>query len=222
VYEPVAYRAATLFFCISALANVDPMYQWSMQFYTSLFTNSVKKTPKPTLPPSMAQMKPAKKEVERQKLRILALMNVLTKNLYSNICRSLFERHKLLFSFLLATDILKSNMSMTNPQYVDPNHLRFFLVGNTSLELNKPNPTTSNKNNTDNKDITFLTDVVWGELLSLSNLSSFESFDDLVVQNLSLFQKIVDDVNPLQLINSFLFKEEIKLKKKRVKCSKIQ
>ena len=89
VYEPVAYRAATLFFCISALANVDPMYQWSMQFYTSLFTNSVKKTPKPTLPPSMAQMKPAKKEVERQKLRILALMNVLTKNLYSNICRTL-------------------------------------------------------------------------------------------------------------------------------------
>ncbi len=83
-------------------------------------------------------------------------------------------------------------MSMTNPQYVDPNHLRFFLVGNTSLELNKPNPTTANKNNTDNKDITFLTDVVWGELLSLSNLSSFETFDDLVVQNLSLFQKIVD------------------------------
>ena len=80
-------------------------------------------------------------------------------------------------------------MSMTNPQYVDPNHLRFFLVGNTSLELNKPNPTTANKNNA---EITFLTDVVWGELLSLSNLSSFETFDDLVVQNLSLFQKIVD------------------------------
>ena len=68
-YEPVADRAATLFFCIASLANVDPMYQWSMQFYTSLFTNSVRKTPKPSLPPTMAQLKPAQKGEEIQMLK---------------------------------------------------------------------------------------------------------------------------------------------------------
>ena len=44
-----------------------------MQFYTSLFMNSVRKTPKPSLPPSMAQLKPAQKDLERQTLRIQAL-----------------------------------------------------------------------------------------------------------------------------------------------------
>ena len=57
VYEPVAHRAATLFFCIAALQNVDPMYQWSMQFYTQLLEASIKRTVSPSLPPHMAQMK---------------------------------------------------------------------------------------------------------------------------------------------------------------------
>lgn len=39
VYVPVAYRASILFFCIADLATVDPMYQFSLQWYAFLFVS---------------------------------------------------------------------------------------------------------------------------------------------------------------------------------------
>ncbi len=37
LYRPVALRASLLFFCISDLATVDPMYQYSLSWLISLF-----------------------------------------------------------------------------------------------------------------------------------------------------------------------------------------
>jgi len=37
-YQPVAKQASGLFFCISELANIDPMYQYSLDFFKGLFT----------------------------------------------------------------------------------------------------------------------------------------------------------------------------------------
>jgi dynein heavy chain len=36
-YEPVAFRSAQLFFCIADLCSVDPMYQYSLDWYIDLF-----------------------------------------------------------------------------------------------------------------------------------------------------------------------------------------
>jgi dynein heavy chain, axonemal len=32
-YKPIAMRTAGLFFCIQELANIDPMYQYSLPFF---------------------------------------------------------------------------------------------------------------------------------------------------------------------------------------------
>ena len=40
-YRPVATRASVLFFCISDLAAVDPMYQYSLAWFIMLFLRSV-------------------------------------------------------------------------------------------------------------------------------------------------------------------------------------
>lgn len=40
-YRPVAFRASILFFCIVDLALIDPMYQYSLQWFNYLFVNSV-------------------------------------------------------------------------------------------------------------------------------------------------------------------------------------
>ena len=37
LYRPVAVRASLLFFCISDLALVDPMYQYSLTWFINLF-----------------------------------------------------------------------------------------------------------------------------------------------------------------------------------------
>lgn len=55
--------------------------------------------------------------------RILSLNNYFTLSLYRNVCRSLFEKHKLLFSFLLVTKILFGDNK------IDPLEWRYFLAG---------------------------------------------------------------------------------------------
>jgi len=36
-YQPVAMRTSGLFFCITDLATMDPMYQYSLDFFKGLF-----------------------------------------------------------------------------------------------------------------------------------------------------------------------------------------
>lgn len=40
-YRPVAERTAGLFFCITDLANIDPMYQYSLNFFINLFIAAI-------------------------------------------------------------------------------------------------------------------------------------------------------------------------------------
>jgi dynein heavy chain, axonemal len=108
-----------LFFCIVDLANIDPMYQYSLQWFQRLFAAGVKNSePDP--------------ETEK---RIKNLKDYFTLSLYQNVCRSLFETHKLLFSFLLCTKILFGDNK------IDQNEWRFFLAGPSGQIDPKPNPT---------------------------------------------------------------------------------
>ena len=44
-FRAVAFRAQILFFTIVDLAVIDPMYQYSLQWFTGLFCNSVDNSP---------------------------------------------------------------------------------------------------------------------------------------------------------------------------------
>ncbi len=55
--------------------------------------------------------------------RIEILNNYFTYLIYSNVCRSLFERHKLLFSFILTTRIMQGNGE------IDASEWRFLVSG---------------------------------------------------------------------------------------------
>lgn len=39
-YRPVAYRGAIMYFCVRDFNVVDPMYQYSLQWFTNLFVQA--------------------------------------------------------------------------------------------------------------------------------------------------------------------------------------
>ena len=45
-YTPVAVHSSILFFCISNLGSIDPMYQYSMSWFVTLFLASIRNSKK--------------------------------------------------------------------------------------------------------------------------------------------------------------------------------
>ena len=77
-----------------------------------------------------------------------------TRLLYENICRSLFEKDKLLFSFLMCLKIMDEDKTKEVP--LDQKEVRFLMTGGTSVEMERPNP--SGKDG-------WMTDKIWSSVL---------------------------------------------------------
>ena len=90
-YRSVARRGSVLYFVVADLALVDPMYQYSLEFFTRLFNRRLDKS--------------EKSEVLQDRLTIL--IADVTESFFLNICRGLFEKDKLLYSFLNAASVLR-------------------------------------------------------------------------------------------------------------------
>ncbi|XP_016065513.1 PREDICTED: dynein heavy chain 1, axonemal [Miniopterus natalensis] len=161
-YIPVAVRTQILFFCVSDLANVDPMYQYSLEWFLNIFLSGIANS----------------ERADNLKKRIANINRYLTYNLYSNVCRSLFEKHKLMFAFLLCARI------MMNENKINQSEWRYLLSGG-SIQVMTENPAAD-----------WLSERAWRDILALSNLPAFSSFATDFVKHLSEFKAIFDSPEP--------------------------
>jgi dynein heavy chain len=164
-FRVVAFRASILYFAITDLDKIDPMYQYSLQWFQRLFAAGVKKS----------------EQTSEVQARIKALNDFFTLSLYQNVCRSLFERHKLLFSFLLCMKIL------IEAKQINMDEWRFFLAGPSGDIEEKPNPTD------------WMDDLEWGQLnkqlFCLEKHENFRGIESYFAEFHKKFKKIYDAVD---------------------------
>ncbi|XP_073479664.1 dynein axonemal heavy chain 3-like [Aquarana catesbeiana] len=165
-YRPVANHSSVIFFVISDLAYIDSMYQFSLAWYINVYINAIRKS------------EPSQKLQER----ITYLNNYFTNSIYEQVCRSLFEKHKLLFSFLLCVGIQRNRGLANNEEW------HFLLTGGVALEIPQANP-----------DPTWLKDKSWGEILRLSTLPIFSQLDDHFCSNISEWKSIYESSHPNEM-----------------------
>ena len=83
-----SYRVcATIYF--TDIANIEPMYQYSLPWFINLFGNSIEKSEKST-------------DLD---VRIKSLNDYFTYSLFCNVSQSLFEKDKILFAFAMSLKI---------------------------------------------------------------------------------------------------------------------
>nr|XP_061814136.1 dynein axonemal heavy chain 1-like [Nerophis lumbriciformis] len=161
-YVPVAVRTQILFFCVSDLSNVDPMYQYSLEWFLGIFMVGILNA----------------KRADTVEERIENINEYFTFSLYCNVCRSLFEKHKLMFAFLLCARILMNDGEINMAEW------RNLLSGGMpSQEL--PNPAMS-----------WLSDRAWKDILGLSSLETYKDLASTFDQHLPGFKNIFDSNIP--------------------------
>ena len=111
-YSPVAHHCSLLFFLVSKLVQADVMYQYSLTWFLQLFhlaLDDFRGRADDDQEPSG--------EEEAEAIGIDHLAEYFTHELYSNVCRSLFEKDKLLFSFLLAAKLAQARGDLAPGEY---------------------------------------------------------------------------------------------------------
>uniref|UniRef100_A0A8C8RBM1 Dynein axonemal heavy chain 3 n=1 Tax=Pelusios castaneus TaxID=367368 RepID=A0A8C8RBM1_9SAUR len=162
-YKPVAVHSSTVFFCISDLANIEPMYQYSLTWFINLYIQSIANS----------------KKSEDLPERIENIIEHFTVSIYNNVCRSLFEKDKLLFSLLLTVGIMKGE------DKIDDEAWRFLLTGGVALDNPYLNPAPE-----------WLSDKSWAEIVRASSLKNLHGLMDHVRENVAKWKMIYDSAKP--------------------------
>ncbi|XP_076997717.1 dynein axonemal heavy chain 3 [Tamandua tetradactyla] len=162
-YKPVAVHSATIFFCISDLANIEPMYQYSLTWFINLYLQSLAHS----------------RKSEELELRIEYIIEHFTLSIYKNICRSLFEKDKLLFSLLLTVGIMKEKKQINEETWY------FLLTGGVALDNPFPNPVPE-----------WLPEKAWAEVVRASALPKLKGLKEHLEENINEWKVIYDSAWP--------------------------
>ena len=155
-YAPCGKYTAVLFFAISDLANIEPMYQYSLPWFVNLFVGSI----------AAAEMS------DDVGQRLDHVNDHFTYALYVNVCRSLFEKDKLMFAFLLCSRILGAEGRVHEDEWM------FLLTGGMGA-VDEPNPAAE-----------WLSTPAWQEIVRLGALPAFSDLTGLFKRELSTFRDI--------------------------------
>ncbi|CAH1962386.1 unnamed protein product [Acanthoscelides obtectus] len=166
-YRTVATRGSVLYFVVAMLSEIDPMYQYSLKYFNQVFNNVIETSEK-------------SKDLLT---RLVILYREITLAVYTNISRGLFERHKLIFSFMLCVAIFQQS------GVIDDSQWNYLLRGPIGAKGNYPKK----------PDYPAITDFMWTAANFLA--ASYEKFKDLPDNLINVHRVTVGDFDlTIQLI----------------------
>lgn len=140
-FRAVAARGSILYFLIVEMSNVNVMYQNSLKQFLTIFDNSITKS--------------AKSGVAEE--RIVNVLRYLTREVWAFTQRSLYERHKLLFTLMMAMKIDCQKGAIGHDEFLA------FIKGGASLDLKAVAP----------KPFRWILDMTWLNLVEIGKLPTF-------------------------------------------------
>jgi len=133
------------------MSNVNAMYQNSLKQFLVIFNNSITKS--------------TKSSVTEERINII--LRYLTYEVYKFTNRSLYERHKQLFTLMLAIKIDYHNGNISHEEFLT------FIKGGASLDLNAVAP----------KPFRWILDITWLNLVEISKLDAFSTVLQIIELN---------------------------------------
>lgn len=140
-FRAVAGRGSILYFLIVEMSNVNIMYQNSLKQFLNIFDNSITKS--------------TKSNVTEERINII--LKYLTYEVWAFTLRSLYERHKALFTLMLGMKIDCHRGIISHDEFMA------FVKGGASLDLNAVTP----------KPFRWILDITWLNLVEISKLKTF-------------------------------------------------
>ncbi|KAI8431134.1 hypothetical protein MSG28_001183, partial [Choristoneura fumiferana] len=150
-FRAVAARGSILYFLIVEMSNVNLMYQNSLKQFLTIFDNSITKS--------------TKSNVTEERINII--LKYLTHEVWVFTLRSLYERHKALFTLMLAMKI------DVHRQLISHDEFMAFVKGGASLDLNAVTP----------KPFRWILDITWLNLVEISKLKTFSDVLQKITSN---------------------------------------
>lgn len=117
-YRPAAARGSVLYFVIADMAMIERMYQYSLQYFKKLFKFNIEESEK-------------NEDVD---IRVKTIIDVCTEEIFFNICRGLFEKDKVLFAFMITSQVLKHSGEIAADNW------NFFVSGSGILDTSTVQP----------------------------------------------------------------------------------
>ncbi|CAH1099757.1 unnamed protein product [Psylliodes chrysocephalus] len=150
-FRAVAARGSILYFLIVEMSNVNVMYQNSLKQFLILFDNSITKSEKSNVTVD----------------RIQIILKYLTHEVWSFTQRSLYERHKALFTLMMAMKIDLHEGTIKHEEFMA------FIKGGASLDLNAVQP----------KPFRWVLDITWLNLVEINKLPIFSEILSKIENN---------------------------------------
>ncbi|CAL6104222.1 Dynein_heavy chain [Hexamita inflata] len=191
LYNPIGVRAALIYFLISDMSMVEPMYLFALGYYKQLVQQEIKR------------IDDFHGDQDKISQRVEIIIEKMTFNLFTSISRGLFEKDKTIFSFLLGCRVYQRmglikkeewNLFVKGQVYAD-----IFL----SDPLNIEKQTEAQKVMVETVDKAQLSEKLSSQIKVMCNLEYMRSLEQICIHSLNELKDNIQSnkKNQLDMIN---------------------